>query len=103
MTDGFLGHRVNNHEDFWDHVGVFWPWTGWDHGVEIKRWFVRPPCGHHFFLAGPEKPAHFVEEHEDGMITVRSHPPADPENSNSIMCPECGWHGYIDHGIWKAI
>jgi hypothetical protein len=24
-----------------------------------------------------------------------------PGNSNSILCPTCGWHGYIDHGVWR--
>lgn len=104
MNAGFLGHRVYDHDAFWAHVGVFWAWQGSADGETIHRWFVRPPCGHHFMLASePGKPMHYVEEHEDGMISVLHKPPQDPSNSNSILCPECGWHGFIDHGIWQAV
>lgn len=56
-------------------------------------------------LLGPEPPAsgHVVEINEDNTITVRPNPPMDPGNSNSILCPLCGWHGYIYSNIWTAV
>jgi hypothetical protein len=52
-------------------------------------WYVRPPRGHGGHLDG-----HTVTEHEDGTITV----------SPSILDPEPGgWHGYLEHGVWREI
>ena len=42
---------------------------------------------------------HDVDEHDDGTITIE----AKPTNSNSILCPFCGWHGYIDRGVWREV
>jgi hypothetical protein len=88
------GHRVEDHDAFWASAGVWWKWNVEGQGV---RWMVRPPCGHHFMLAHGT-PRHDVDEHDDGAITVEP----KPGNSNSILCPKCGWHGYIDHGVWRA-
>jgi len=54
------------------------------------RWEVRPPGCH----AGGI-PDHTITEHEDGTITV----------SPSILLEDFdgkgGWHGFLEHGIWR--
>ncbi len=100
------GRRVEDHDDFYaDPPGVWWKWESVnlsDGGPSVVRWMVRPPCGHHFMLApGGERagPAHDVDEHDDGTITVEP----KPTNSNSILCPLCGWHGYLERGVWREV
>ncbi len=63
----------------------------------------RPYAGNLMLGPLPIGAGHVVEEHEDGHITVRPNPPSDPGNSNSILCPLCGWHGYVDHGRWYTV
>lgn len=98
------GHRANGADEFWASAAVWWRWEVEEDGDDYVRWMVRPPCGHHFMLAGGSQPMphHCVEEHEDGAITVEPNPPACPDNSNSILCPSCGWHGFLRHGVWTA-
>jgi hypothetical protein len=98
------GRAAMTYEEFWaDPPGVWWKWGDvdlGDGGPSVTRWMVRPPCGHHFMLAPAGDrtgPAHDVDEHADGTITVEP----KPSNSNSIQCPFCAWHGYIDHGEWR--
>lgn len=67
-------------------------------------WFMTVPTGGRaFFIGKPNSdgsPHHHVEENPDGTITVRPNPPADPDNSNSILYNS--WHGYIYNGVWKG-
>lgn len=97
--------RVDNADDFWASASVYWRWDTEEGDDLYVRWMIRPPCGHHFMLSGgtDDKPHHCVEENEDGTITVRPNPPDDPKNSNSILCPQCNWHGYIEGGNWREI
>lgn len=89
------GHRVENHDAFWASPAVWWKW----HLDGGTCWMVRPPCGHHFMIGRADwNPRHEIDEHDDGAITVEP----KPTNSNSILCPECGWHGYIHHGVWTT-
>lgn len=99
------GRRAHSDDEFWGEPGVFWRWETEEGDGHYVRWMVRPPCGHHFMLAGgsQDPPHHCIEEHDDEMITVRANPPGDPTNSNSILCPTCGWHGYLDHGKWVSV
>ena len=96
------GRQAKDDDDYWASPGAWEKWT-----LEgVTCWMARPPCGHNNLL-GPKPPAHGheVDEHEDGMITVEP----KPGNSNSILCGwpvdggTCGWHGYIDHGVWRSI
>lgn len=91
------GRSAEGYEDFFRSTDpVWWKLTAEDGEV---TWMIRHPgpChdpdgnGH-----GRLSPEHHVEEHEDGMISVMP----QPGNSNSILC-SCGWHGFIDHGVWK--
>lgn len=46
---------------------------------------------------------HTIREEDDGTISVR---PGDG-SSNSILChtsgENAGWHGYIEHGVWRSV
>lgn len=74
-------------------------------------WAVVAPASFGWALGNLE--AHTVREHEDGTISVR---PGDG-SSNSILIPsrrnrpdgkggwlpeDESWHGYIEHGEWRA-
>jgi hypothetical protein len=68
-------------------------------------WMVKVPTGGVAFYIGRTNkdgsPRHWIQEHEDGTITVQPNPPDAPEdrrNSNSIAFN--GWHGYIYRGEW---
>lgn len=63
----------------------------------VPRYHSMPPCGHRGVLSID----HDVEEEEDGTFTVQPNPPMNPDNSNSILC-HCGWHGFIDHNVWRT-
>lgn len=39
---------------------------------------------------------HTIREHDDGTISII---PGDG-SSNSVLLPDCDFHGYIDHGVW---
>jgi hypothetical protein len=73
----------------------------WPTDDGYDAWMVMTPDRCLFMLANPGSniggAVHEVEEHEDGTITVEPR----PGNSNSILSPK-GWHGYIDHGVWRA-
>lgn len=69
------------------------------HIIEDKDvWMVMVPTGGHPFIIGRPNtdgsPYHFIEEHEDGTISVVP----QPNSSNSILFN--GWHGYIRKGRW---
>lgn len=68
---------------------------------DADNWNGITPNGHYCGLEN-----HYVEEHDDGTITVV----AGPWGSNSILVGDnvtnghiCGnvWHGYIKHGVWE--
>lgn len=51
-------------------------------------WYVVDPDG----KAGAILPSlHTITEHEDGTITC----------SPSLVMP-CGWHGYLERGVWRS-
>ncbi|WP_284536306.1 hypothetical protein [Nocardioides sp. T2.26MG-1] len=59
-------------------------------------WFVVTPNG---LLGGLS--LHTVREHEDSTISIR---PGDG-SSNSVLIEGAGgksWHGYVEHGVWRA-
>lgn len=56
------------------------------------------PCGHRFYF----NERHVVVEEPDGTFTV-SPQPTPPSGQNSILCRACGWHGYIDHNVWRTV
>lgn len=45
-------------------------------------------------------PHHFVDEHEDGTISVTQQPNGESLNSVLITGPR-SWHGWIYRGVWK--
>jgi hypothetical protein len=65
-----------------------------EYGKSPEGWFCRPPGGKHG-VGGINK--HTITEHEDGTITV----------SPSILFYDNdgnpGWHGYLEHGVWKEV
>jgi len=99
------GRAATGYEDFFsdgEGGGELGMWWKMEQGDGVFHWMVRPPCGHHFILAHQPESHHHVEEHHDGAITVRPNPPAEPDNSNSVLC-YCGWHGFVDHGRWYSV
>jgi hypothetical protein len=98
--DRTTGRRVDSYEEFFDasiEEGVYWKVT-----VDgVTCWQIRPPGCDDNGLLGPQPPAsgHDVDEHDDGTITVEP----KPGNSNSILCPLCRWHGYIERGVWVQV
>lgn len=70
-------------------------------------WIATVPTGGSAVLLGRRNrdgsPYHWVEEHEDGTITVQPNPPdAPPERRNSNSIAWNDWHGYIRRGIWET-
>lgn len=75
----------------------------WDYGKIISddgqwHWYgcvPEPTLKKKFLMAGLAE--HEVTEHEDGTITV----------SPSILVGHTdgaeGWHGYLEHGIWREV
>lgn len=57
---------------------------------EAGTWFACPPNYHTGCLA-----RHNVIEHDDGTITA----------SPSILIYDANtkWHGYLEHGVWRAV
>lgn len=55
-------------------------------------WWAHVPCPLHHFIGVLSN--HTVVEHEDGTITV----------SPSILVPgDQGYHGYLEHGVWREV
>lgn len=76
--------------------------TNHDETDHWTMWYVCAPDGQRFYLANEHDrdrsgKHHEVDEHDDGTISVVP----KPANSNSIQSPNQGWHGWIDHGVWK--
>lgn len=93
------GRRVDDHREFYDApAGAYRRVELESRGQTFTAWIVKPPCGHAAYLSFDprEGRVHEVEEHDDGTITVEPR----PENSNSILCARCGWHGWIRAGLW---
>lgn len=74
------------------------------HEEGLEQWWYMAPNGMIGRLASERQRDskghyHWVEEHEDGTISVVAH----PENSNSIKISNGTeeWHGYIRHGVWE--
>lgn len=90
------GRRATSYDDYFnDQVGAYWGPLNVS-GQDRPLWLNTPPCGHPGRLATQSHDTsgqHQIEEHDDGTITV------DP----SILCRECGWHGYLERGIWRSI
>lgn len=94
LADGDFPEQPGDYSKFEQARGEAW-------------WMVIAPNGGPACLIGKPNadgsPYHWVEEHEDGTITVQPMPPDAPEerrNSNSILWN--GWHGYIRRGIWEG-
>lgn len=58
-------------------------------GGQQPWWFIRDPDNH----VGRLSDGHQVTEHEDGTITV----------SPSIYDAPDGWHGWLEHGVWRSV
>lgn len=103
-----MGRRVDDYHEFWKSgPGTYRRSTISGEGFEsVVCWHVQCPggCGNSMLL-GPKPPAagHFVKEEPDGSITCELSPPEDPTNSNSTLCPVCGWHGQCIKGLWKTV
>ncbi len=106
-----LGHRCEDTEEVWGFGPGAYRKTsvvpaGEPESAACICWYVMCPggCGNGMML-GPKPPAsgHFVKEEADGSMTCELHPPEDPENSNSTLCPICGWHGQCVKGLWKTV
>lgn len=89
------GRASTGYEDFFSgeahEQGVWWkrPVVHGPNGPEVM-WMTRHPgAGHH----GRLHDDHVVTEHEDGTITVEP----------SILCRTCGWHGYLERGVWREV
>lgn len=94
-----IGKRVQTHDEFWAAPpGAYLQVDIEASGEQFTAWLAKAPCGHRMHLAYDprEGPVHEVDEHDDGTISVQP----KPSNSNSILCA-CGWHGYIDRGVWR--
>lgn len=64
-------------------------------------WYVAAPLPSGSFGIGRlEK--HTVREHEDGTISVR---PGDGSSNSILLKGAAGqsFHGYIEHGVWRAV
>ncbi len=64
-------------------------------------WYVVAPVGDADSWMLGRLGLHTVREEDDGTISVR---PGDG-SSNSILItqrPDRSWHGYIEHGVWRA-
>lgn len=49
-------------------------------------------------------PDHIVDEHEDGTISITPQPNPPGVAMNSVLVDGGRpFHGYIDHGVWRAI
>lgn len=100
---------VTDYKEFFDdHQGQPVIWKTSVDGVTC--WHARHPgeCkgnskGNMLFGPSPPASGHIVEEHEDGHITIRSIPNPAEGHANSVLCPICKWHGYIDHGRWYTV
>ncbi len=76
--------------DGWDEwkrrePGSYLKATGAGPGID---WHVTLPSGIQFTLG-----KHTVTEHEDGTITA----------SPSVYDAPDGWHGYLEHGVWREV
>lgn len=75
-------------------------------GVEFVRWYIVDPDG----KIGSLGPRHAVTEHDDGTISVTPSILANDSRAASeqmggaapgaIAGP--GWHGYLEHGVWRS-
>ena len=64
-----------------------------DYARRGSRWWVRLPLEDGRGLAQPlTENVWTVTEHDDGSITV----------TPSIRCTFTGWHGYLEHGVWRT-
>lgn len=77
-------------------------------GVSFEAWWVCAPNGVLGRLSMPEDvaagrttQAHYVEELEDGHISVT--PQEGNSNSIKVSDGQSEWHGYIEHGVWKSV
>lgn len=84
------GRAARDYEDFFDaYEPVWWKREVRRQNGEIETlWLTRHPGADHH---GQLNPAHTITEHDDGAITV----------SPSIQCQCCGWHGFLEHGVWR--
>lgn len=60
-----------------------------------KFWIVMTPNGEVGALT-----KHTVTEHRDGTITVSPSILIHPHNTEEGPSP--GWHGYLEHGVWRS-
>lgn len=86
------GRAAEGYDDFFGSSDPTW----WmlrpekKEGASGPLWLTRHPgADHHGSLAD----GHEVTEHEDGTISVYP----------SILCRACGWHGYLERGVWREV
>lgn len=88
------GYRAAGYDDYFAHgAGAYWGPLAVK-GQSRPSWLNTPPCGHLGRLATQSQDTagqHEITEHGDGSITV----------SPSILCRECGWHGWLEDGEWR--
>lgn len=101
MSEGVQGRTVESYDDFFadDPQPRIWEsQNGDDPQMPVRAYFGMAPCGHRFHF----NERHVVVRNDDGTFTV-SPQPTPPEGQNSILCRQCGWHGYIDHNVWTSV
>ena len=62
-------------------------------------------CWYLYFRGAGGVPHHHVIEHQDGTISIPSEPHPEEGHVNSVLIHGGGrdvFHGYIDHGEWRA-
>lgn len=95
------GRTSGNYDDFWakDDQPRIWRLTDVSEPDAPRATFLgKAPCGHVFHFSD----RHVVDEHDDGTFSVTPQP-TPPSGQNSILCRACGWHGYIDHNVWRQV
>ena len=78
-------------------------------GEEVRDWFVRCPNGADTVLwvneADRNGNRHVIEEHDDGTITVHGSIMGEFVRSEKISgagpISSPGWHGWLEHGVWR--
>jgi hypothetical protein len=71
-----------------DKPGAYW---GFEH--QCQSWLdPNEPDGHFMKVVAPRLTNHTITRNERGQITVRA----------SILCPDCGLHGFVTNDRWEA-
>lgn len=78
-----------------------WHGQAGDYAVADRHVWVRTPADDVLRIprgdvADPDQPAWSFEEHEDGTVTLSPSIFVNPQDDPP------GWHGFLEHGIWRT-